>query len=186
MLDDPPDDFTSRVPAAGGPRFPLRKLAWGMVLGCAAGVALAIGVAVWLNRGQPPMMKPAELDAAEERWRKHGPADYDLDLDASLGLAGRMHVEVRKAEVVAMVLDNQSTRRHLWEYWSVPGLLEVIRLDRDRNTAAAHDPAGAQPEPVLQQAVFDSEYGFPVEYRRTAQSTGQTGGWRITRFQPVR
>lgn len=164
----------------------MRKLAWGMVLGCGLGVLVAIGVAVWFNRGQPAIMQPAELDLAEARWRQHGSADYDLDLDASLGLAGKMHVEVRQGEVIAVTLNDQPTRRHLWDYWSVPGLFEVMRLDRDRNLAAAQEPAGTPAEPVLQQAVFDPRNGLPLEYRRSDQTSGQTGGWRITRFRSLR
>jgi hypothetical protein len=74
----------------------------------------------------------------------------------------------------------------LWDYWSVPGLFEVMRLDRDRNLAAAREPAAAEAGTILQQAIFDSENGLPIVYRRSDENTGQSGGWRITRFQPLR
>lgn len=190
MSDDSDDlqpvNLSPDRPAASARRFPLRMFAWGMAASCVLGVAVAIGVIAWLNRGQPPIMKPQELDAAEAHWRQHGSADYDLDLDASLGLAGRMHVEVRKGEVVLVTLNGQPTRRHLWDYWSVPGLFEVMRLDRDRNLAAAREPAAAEAGTILQQAIFDSENGLPIVYRRSDENTGQSGGWRITRFQPLR
>ncbi len=157
-----------------------------MVLSCVLGVAVAIGVIAWFNHGQPPIMKPEELDAAEARWRQHPATNYDLDLDASLGLAGKMHVEVRNGEVVLVALNGQPTRRHLWEYWSVPGLFEVIRLDRDRNLAAAHDPAVAESGTILQQAIFDPENGIPIVYRRSDANTGQSGGWKVTHFQRLR
>jgi hypothetical protein len=94
-----------------------------------------------------------------------------------------MHVEVRAGKVTMVTLDGQPTRHHLWDYWTVPGLLGVMQLDRERNVAAANDPAGSRAEPVFQQARFDPLNGVPLEYRRTENATGQIGGWRIRRFQ---
>ena len=184
MRAPPPADCF--LPTAPRRRRSLRKLALGMVLGAVVGIVLAIGIAVWLNSGQPPVLVPALLDAAESRWKSQAIADYDLDLDASLGMQGRMHVEVRAGKVINVTLDGQPTRHHLWDYWTVPGLLGVMRLDRERNVAAANDPAGPRPEPVFQQARFDPLDGVPLEYRRTETATGQFGGWRVARFQSLR
>jgi hypothetical protein len=161
----------------------LRSVVAGMVLGTAVGLVGTLIVLVLINRGQPPIMTAADFEAAVARWKEHGPESYDLDFDVGLDLVGKLRVEVRRGEVAAMTLEGQPTRQHIWDSWSVPGLFEIIRLDLARNQSAAKNPEGPKSPPVLQQAEFDPELGFPRRYRRTELSTGQWGQWQISRFQ---
>ena len=84
-----------------------------------------------------------------------------------------------------MSLEGQPSPARLWEYWSVSGLFGIIGRDLDRNEAAAKNPGGALRQPVLQQADFDSDLGFPRRYQRTEISSGQTGDWRIVSLRRV-
>ena len=188
--ESPPHESPDEVVENQRPRSTLKKLAVGMLLGCAIGVVLGIVIIANLHRDSLPVLSPAELVAAEAKWKEKGAKDYDLDLDASLGLTGKMHVEVRHGATVSVTLNNQPTREHIWDYWSVAGLFEVMKMDADRNQAAARETgdkdSAVSTGQIFQQARFDAQNGLPLEYRRTDPETGRSGGWRITRFQAIR
>jgi Family of unknown function (DUF6174) len=175
---------------SGGRRRPyrsrLRTVMLGVVIGSMIGLVGTIGLIVFLNRGQLPIMRTTDLEAAENRWKQRGPTSYDMDLEGSFDIKGHMHVEVRNREVTAMSLDGRPSPARLWRLWSVNGLFEFIEADARRNAEAANHEGGALPEPVLQQAEFDPELGLPRGYQRTELSTGQSGGWRIVKFERVR
>jgi Family of unknown function (DUF6174) len=157
----------------------LRNLVLGAVIGSVIGLVGTIGVMVYFNRGQLPIMTPTEFEAAVSRWNERGPKSYDMDLEGNFDIKGKLHVEVRNGDVTAMSLDRQPSPARIWEYWSVSGLFGVVRRDLDRNQAAAKNPGGSLPQPVLQQAEFDPDLGFPRRYQRTEISSGQSGDWRI-------
>ena len=157
----------------------------GVVIGSMIGLVGTVGLIVFLNRGQLPIMRPTDLEAAESRWKQRGPTSYNLDLEGSFDIKGHMHVEVRNRAVIAMSLDGRPSPRRLWPLWSVSGLFEFIEADAKRNAEAANHEGIALPEPVLQQAEFDAELGLPRGYQRTELSTGQSGGWQIVKFEPV-
>jgi Family of unknown function (DUF6174) len=163
----------------------LRTIMLGVLIGSMIGLVGTIGLIVFLNRGQLPLMRPGDLEAAESRWKQRGPTNYNMDLEGSFDIKGHMHVEVRNREVTAMSLDGRPSASRLWHLWSVSGLFEFIEADVKRNVEAANHEGGALPEPVLQQAEFDRELGLPRGYQRTEVSTGQSGGWRIVKFEPL-
>jgi hypothetical protein len=166
--------------ALGG-RSRLQNIVLGAVIGSLVGLVGIFGVMVFVNRGQLPLMKAAEFEAAEARWNQRGPASYDLELEGNFDLKGRLRVEVRKGAVSAMTLDGRPEPPRLWEYYSVPGLFGIIRDDLKRNDASAGNPENT----VVQQAEFDAEFGFPRRYQRSGASAGQGGDWRVVRFQAV-
>jgi hypothetical protein len=159
----------------------LQNIVLGAIGGSFFGLIGILGVMVWMNRGQLPLMKVADFEAAEARWKERGPASYDLDLEGNFDLKGQLHVEVRQGHVTAMTLDRRPEPQRLWDYYSVPGLFGIIRDDLDRNAGAAAKPDTA----VSQQAEFDAELGFPRRYQRSGASAGQGGDWRIVRFRAV-
>ncbi len=156
-----------------------------MVIGSVVGLVVMVWLIVFLNRGQLPIMQPAELKAAEQRWHERGPSSYNMELEGSFGSKGHTHIEVRNGEVTSMTLDGRPSRRRLWNLWSVSGLFEFIETDLRRNTEAASHERGPLPEPVLQQAQFDPDLGLPRAYQRTELDSGQSGGWRIVKFESV-
>ncbi len=165
-------------------RISLRFVAGAIVLGTAIGLILTIVVLVVISRGQPPHMTSSDFEAARQRWQRHGPASYDMDIEQSLGVSGKIHVEVRKGQVTAMTINGEPAAPRLWDNWSVPGLFDIIRMDVNRNDAVVNAPD--QPIPVFQQAEFDPINGLPRIYRRSEPDGGQTVERRIVGFQPVK
>jgi hypothetical protein len=160
----------------------LQNIVLGAIVGSLVGLIGIIGVMVFINRGQLPLMKAGEFEAAEARWNERGPVSYDMDLEGNFDLKGRLHVEVRKGTVSAMTLDGQPEPPRLWDYYSVPGLFGIIRDDLKRNEASATNPENA----VIQQAEFDVEFGLPRRYQRSGASAGQGGDWRVVDFRAVK
>jgi hypothetical protein len=169
----------SRGSARGRTR--LQNIVLGAILGSAVGLIGVFGAMVYFNRDQLPLMKAADFEAAAARWNEHGPANYDLDLEGNFDLKGRLRVLVRNRKVTAMTLDGRAEPERLWDYYSVPGLLGIIRDDLDRNARADAKPENL----VVQQAEFDPEFGYPRRYQRSGASAGQGGDWRIVRFRAV-
>jgi hypothetical protein len=124
-------------------------------------------------------MSATDFEAAVSRWNERGLKNYEMELEGNFDIKGKLHVAVRNGEVTSMSLDGQPSPARIWEYWSVNGLFGIIRRDLDRNEAAAKNPGGPLPQPVLQQAEFDPELGFPRRYQRSEISSGQSGDWRI-------
>jgi hypothetical protein len=124
-----PPQANNGQPATDGPealkplrqgRSRLKNIVLGAILGSLVGLTGVIGVMVLINRGQLPLMKAAEFEAAEARWSQRGPTSYDMDLEGNFDLKGRLHVEVRKGTVSAMTLVGQPEPPRLWDYYSVP------------------------------------------------------------------
>jgi hypothetical protein len=181
------DGLNNGQPEAPAPRARFRgrtrlqNIVLGAVLGSVVGLIGVFGAMVYFNRDQLPLMKAADFEAAQTRWKEHGPANYDLDLEGNFDLKGRLHVEVRNRKVTAMSLDGRAEPERLWDYYSVPGLFGIIRDDLDRNARADAKPENI----VIQQAEFDPEFGYPRRYQRSGASAGQGGDWRIVRFRAV-
>jgi hypothetical protein len=178
----PPESIADADRPQGRRRSQLKNLMIGALIGSLVGLIAILGVVIYLNRGQIPMMKPAELEAAASRWNQRGPASYSMDLEQLSDAKEKMHVEVRNGEVTSMTFNGQPSARRLWSQWTVPGLFEFIRIDLRRNEEAEKHAGGSLPQPVLQQAEFDAD-GLPSTYRRTELSSDQVGGWRIVAFR---
>ncbi|HEY2881807.1 MAG TPA: hypothetical protein VGJ15_05225 [Pirellulales bacterium] len=157
----------------------LRNIAIGMVLGLVLSLS-AIAVAIVIFRGEMlPAITPEILAAAEGHWKTSGPANYDLDLVQTGVNPAAYHVEVRHGDVVAMTRDGHPTRENTWEYWSVPGLLSVIR--RDLEVCMAPQPAGQQ-QPAIPRGTFEAKLGYPLAYHRVTP-TGADAKWQILKFE---
>ena len=164
------------------PRLRSRSLVLGMVLGAAATIAVALAVAVLMLRGSTPPLTRGSFDAALARWGENGPASYDLDLVQSAGQSGVIHVEVRDGAVTAMTRDGVAPKqRRTWDYWSVPGLSQIIRDDLDK----AHPPRKNEtPANLVLRAAFDPQYGYPQRYERIDLTARHETRWDVTRFTP--
>jgi hypothetical protein len=172
----------------------LRKIALGLIALSVAAVVGIIFVLALARREPLPIVGMTDVDAAAERWAKNGPADYDFDLQQTGINPGMIHIEVRNSQVTAMTLDGRPTRQHLWDDWSVPGMLSIIRRDVEvcmpelnkqlhRKEAADSDsPLLNQPQ-VVPRGIFDPTYGYPVAYHRITP-TGADANWRMLKFQP--
>lgn len=152
-----------------------------------ASIALAVACLVFALQyfvaDHIPELTEAELQSATERWKEHGPASYDMEIELRGAQPGRVHVEVRNGEVTAETRDGRTPGKWTWDTWSIPGLFDT--LSQDLQTAA-------NPEQEIQAAPgtkwrlrceFDVGLGIPWQYHRLV-----TGGpevyWRVTSFQP--
>ncbi len=94
-----------------------------------------------------------------------------------------------------MTLNGHPTRQHLWDDWSVPGLLAIIRrdvevcmpdLNKKAQQKAAADSQNGPTEfvaPILPRALFDPHDGHPLQYHRITP-TGADANWRVLQFTP--
>src|SRR5262249_26374052 len=120
------------------------------------------------------------------RWEKNGPADYELDVAIAGNRPGRVHVEVRKGEVVKMTRDDvEPKQRRTWDVWSVPGMFDTIGQELEN----AHDPARAFNTPGATQMVmwadFDRKLGYPLRYDRVVLGANFETHWRVTNFRDL-
>ena len=160
-----------------------RWLVLGFIVGAGLGAVTVLAVVV---HRQLPLLKRADFDAAKSRWKAHGPASYDLDIEGSFDMGkGLTHVEVRQGKVTALTMGGQPKPQAQWPFYSVPGLFRIIADDLEQNEAAVKTPGGDSEPLYDQQAEFDPRLGYPLRYRRTVVKSGQTGEWKIIKFQPV-
>jgi hypothetical protein len=81
--------------------------------------------------------------------------------------------------VTKLLLDGVAPRqRRTWDYWSVPGLFDIIEADLTR---AGESPPGS----VRLFAEFDPKYGYPSRYRRSESSAMRDAEWTVTRFEVI-
>ena len=134
-------------------------------------------VGIWKVARQPslPPLTRDDFEAAGRRWQQHGPANYDVDLVLHGDQQGTVHVEVRRGEVTQMLRDGVAPkRRGAWDYWSVPGQLDVIEVDLDTAQRGA--------DQLVLRAVFDPELGYPSRYQRIDLVSRHEAGWEVRRF----
>jgi hypothetical protein len=160
------------------------RFAIGVALGLLAGVGLML-VAIAIFRDPTPELTVADYEAAVRRWDAHGPGSYDLDLDLEGNRPGKIHVEVRQGKITHMTRDGIEPRqKRTWEYWSVPGQLDTIgqELEKAGNPAEGFQtPPGSR---MVQRAVFDPQYGYPIRYQRIILGSNLEIRWQVTRFVP--
>lgn len=156
----------------------------GMFLGVFVAIS-AIGVAwIVLGRDSLPLLSESDLVAARDRWRRHGPASYDLDLQLAGNRPGIVHVEVRAGQVTRMTRDGVEPRqRRTWDYWTVPAMFDTI----DQELAMAQDGVWSSADPALGQAelraVFDPRFGYPLRYHRVVSGKNLETAWTVTGFR---
>jgi hypothetical protein len=163
-------------------RISMHFIAGSILLGITFGLGVVLVLLILGDRGQPPNMTPQSFQAAQQRWNERGPASYDMDIEQSLGINGKIRVSVRDHRVTGMTINGAAAPLRLWNNWWVPGLFEIIGLDLARNTDAATQSQAAV---LFQQADFDADTGLPRIYRRTDLVSNQSAEWRITSFRTV-
>jgi hypothetical protein len=146
-----------------------------------------VGAAVLLQKlvaQRIPELTGADLEAAQELWDRAGPDSYEMDLEIIRERPGRVHIEVRNAEITAMTRDGLAPKQHTWRYWTVPGRFEEL----ERELEIAEDPASevgaAAGTRWKLRCEFDPAYGFPRRYHRYASGGGPEVYWRVTSFVP--
>jgi len=183
MIDDQPSasqpdgQVVLRWPRAR--RSPLRAFIWTAVIGTGFGLLATLIVASLRSDGRWTELDADAIQSASERWDAAAPPSYDLELQVSEPRAQLVEVEVRERNVTKLLLDGVAPQqRRTWDYWSVPGLFDIIEADLAR---ADESPPGQ----VRLFGEFDSKYGYPRCYRRIEAGAMRSAEWTVTRFQLI-
>src|SRR4051794_2555767 len=102
--------------------------------------AAAIAIPWVYNSRQQLTME--QLTAAEDRWDKSGPANYDLVIEKTIQsataddvLKDRIEVKVRDKKVVEATMDGRTLERRLWNEYDVPGWFGFVERFMQIDTA---------------------------------------------------
>jgi hypothetical protein len=184
MASSFPDPHDSAASAAS------RLPNW-IVIGFIAGGAITAvvwGIFALVGRhGSLTILTEEDLDAAEERWIKNEPPNYDLDVVLEGARQGTIHVEVRDDEVTAMTIDGRApTQRRTWDVWTVPGQFDMIRLDLENAERQPQEAFGVRERAdVTLRVEFDQKLGYPRQYERLVSGGAGEIRWKVVRFATV-
>lgn len=147
--------------------------------------AVVFGVVVVI-RTRMPLLTEADYDHAVERWKEQGPKSYQLDVQVGGWQPGEIHAVVRNGVVTEMTRNGVApNRKDAGSYWTVDYLLELIGddLELQQNPEKMSQQFNIPPDSaVTLRAQFDSEFGYPVRYRRSIAGTHMDVEWTVTRF----
>jgi hypothetical protein len=137
----------------------------------AAVAAGAVAGLLFLLADPTPLLDPAALAAARERWKARGLADYDLTVrvETDTRAAERLVTEVRGGKATRLLRNGQPV--DLRDAYSVDGLFAII--DREVEMAAAGtrgeaEQAPGAPRRAKLKAAFDPALGIPLIFKRLA------------------
>jgi hypothetical protein len=151
--DRPPDDTENRKPKTEN-----RNWVWFFAALVVLGAA-SVSINWAYNARQQLTME--QLTAAQDRWIKAGPADYDLVIDKTIQSGAgaepnrdRIEVEVRKNKVVAASLNGAPIKeRRIRDEYDMPGWLDAVErfLQIDTAPGAPRTFRSAEFDPVTGQ-----------------------------------
>lgn len=105
---------------------PRRKRPWlwyFVILGVLS--VTAASIQFWYAKGR--VLTLEKVLAAEEKWRAHGPASYDLKYTTRKGdTTEDFHAEVRKGKVISLTRNGNPVEERLQHYSTMPALLSFI------------------------------------------------------------
>ena len=149
-------------------------------------VGTVVGVLVLLQLfvvERIPTLDEARLEAAEELWKKNGPASYDMDIEIGGAQPGTVHVEVRGGRAVAMTRDGRSPPERTWEVWTVPGQFETLERELEIAEDPVHEMQEGASTRLELRCEFDARYGYPRRYQRVVYGGGPQVNWHVTSFE---
>ena len=169
------------------PRRPMRAstLAFAAIVGFAAALATLLAATIVARRSALPALDEAELQAAEERWRDEGPADYEMRVHVTGRQPSEFRVQVRRGRPVSLTRNGNATPQRMWDVWTVEGLFDTIHQEIE----LAQNPAGPFGSPpgtqVVERAEFDQRFGYPRRYQRIVMGTELEIAWEVVEFREL-
>lgn len=151
-------------------RWPL----WFLLFAIVAGVGTMVGLNLWNARYQ---LTKEKLEAARQLWAKAGIADYDITVTVTGRTSAKYDLQVRKGQVTSARQNDKPfqddkgvlDKRHA-DYWTVPGLFDVLETEL-ANAAKPDAP------PCHTQVEFDPQDGHPLSFLRS--SSGGTTAIKV-------
>lgn len=174
---------------AGRARKTLRRLSLLLAafLGTIVGVAGVLIVVAVVRSNRWPTITDEAFEQAQQRWRQHGPADYNLEVKVSGPQPATYRVEVRQGEVLSAARNGSPlTQRRTFDTWSVPGMFATMRRDVENVQRVASGNADPDTPRLTLFGQFDPEYGYPQSYHRIQWGTDMEVSWEVTEFTMIR
>ena len=187
-MNTPPSREPSRQPPVSWTR-----LAAYAVLGAVLGTALSGVVWVLATRNPLPALTPQRLEQARRLWQRRGPENYRMTIllgspqqQAAGEEVPRIVVQVEKGKPISVTQQPGGVLpRRVWDYWTVPGLFDVLQRDLENRQHPQRAFGVSSPEMVVLRCRFDPQYGFPRQYQRVVRSRGLQSQWTVTHFEPL-
>jgi hypothetical protein len=150
------------------------------LLALPAGILVAL-VLYFALRDRTPLLTRAVLAEAQERWRRTGLLDYELELivEGDRLPPERYRTEVRSGKVARF--EQNGRQDDGGADYNVPGIFEWI--ERELELSSGPTIRGAPAHATL-KAVFDAQRGYPLVFKRLAPY-GQSRILRVRSFRPV-
>ena len=183
-MSDAPDHQPRGRPATR--RVSSRSIVIGVIVVGLVAVVNVAGIIYFMRPENDPLFTQQSLDKAEDRWRQHGPASYDMDIEVSGRQHGNVHVEVRGGQPSLVTYNDKPLNNDAQIHpWTVDGLFDVIRHEAD----LAENPQHGFPAPHGSRAIlrvsYDPRLGYPRRYHRVVTSSDLEIRWKVTRFHAV-
>ena len=127
-----------------------------------------VGAALLLNslRDDTPPLNSRDCDAARAVWERRAIRDYTIELRKELDRQPPETVRtvVRNGRPTSLTIDGAPVTNR--DTYTVHGLFELIERELEMAGSSVRQPG--QPEHVMLRAVFDSETGVPMVFKRLA------------------
>ena len=178
IADEPPATKDPTRAAA------MRRVGCGLILGTLAGLVVTLVILRWNVADSTPPLTTEALRAARERWRQHGPADYDLEVRVEGPQPGTYRVQVRGGQAIAAFRnDHPLAQRRTFGTWSVQGMFATIGRDVEQIERRAAGKADRFTPDLRLRASFDRELGYPRRYVRMESGSTLDVSWEVRRFE---
>ncbi len=163
------------------------------LLGALLGSALSGVVWVLATRNPLPELTPQRLEQARRLWQQRGPRSYEMTLllgdpenESSQEPTQRIQIRVEKERPVAVRRHpGGELPRRVWDYWTVPGLFDVLQRDLENRQSPQRAFGVSDPAMVVLRCRFDPQYGFPRQYQRIVRTRGLQSHWSVIEFRPL-
>jgi hypothetical protein len=157
-----------------------------IIVGCSAVIVTTLvvgvcGAVAMRNLGGQEQASRANWQAAQRRWERNEPANYDITVEVQGRRAAVYRVEVRQGVAQSATLDGQPIdQRRLFSVWSVPGMFATLDREFDLKRSEGSAKPGA-PQEMRMYCQWHELYGYPISYRRLAVG-GDDISWQVTEF----
>ena len=158
----PGEGGPARTPVPGAPRGSRRRL---LIIGIALGAAAGL----WMFfSDSTPVLDPAALASAKDRWRGRGVMDYTITVlvETDTRRAERIETEVRAGRAVRLVRNGQAV--DLRDAYTVEGLFGLIDREIEMAVGKEAGQASGAPRGAKLRASFHETLGVPMVFKRLA------------------
>jgi len=130
------------------------------------------------------------LSDARMTWNSVNPGNYLVEVSVTTSGKDVYEVTVLNHEPVTVKLNGKAlNRRHAFDTWTVPGMLDTIAMDIEHCERWEEGRATPGTCDLIIKATFDPATGIPLKYIRMELGRPSNVGvmdWEITRFEPSR